>query len=245
MSKVFYKYPKIRGVKDAAAALIEAAKHITSVTFTEKHHGTNGAIVLEVRDGKRAGFYAQSRNRVLDLGSDNFGFCRFVHENVHLIPDSVFHDSKDYNLIIYGEYIGRGIQNAVGISELPQRYFVVFGVYCDFNLDGNAEELPANLDFAYKHYVGSKNPLILCVSNPDLKGVGEIKVKDGDLVELMDQLHFIADAFSVNSPLATALGSPGKGEGIVCRVTQTDIIFKVKGKAYNGEAVPQRYSGTR
>lgn len=93
-----------------------------TLTFngTVKIHGTNAAIV-RYKDGTTK---FQSRERELELTSDNMGFKLYM-SNVDL--DFLFAGIKfnDY-IAVYGEWCGKGIQKGVAVSELP-RMFVIFG----------------------------------------------------------------------------------------------------------------------
>jgi len=100
-----------------------------TVTYigTVKLHGTNSSVIIKA-DGN---IVTQSRNRILTVDSDNAGFARFIDESIGhqtLVDwrrDNVASDDRD--LIIYGEWCGRGIQKGVGISNLP-KMFVIFQV---------------------------------------------------------------------------------------------------------------------
>lgn len=79
------------------------------ITITEKLDGTNAAIRFE--PGELEGTYAvtaQSRNRVIRPGSDNYGFASWVHENAQEL----------YALLgpglHFGEWWGIGINRGYG-----------------------------------------------------------------------------------------------------------------------------------
>lgn len=73
---------------------------------TEKLDGTNASIHLDEEGNVRVG----SRNRWIEPGDDNFGFARWVHDNLEelrqLGPGSH-----------YGEWWGKGIQRGYGLEE--------------------------------------------------------------------------------------------------------------------------------
>lgn len=97
-----------------------------SYTGTVKLHGSNGGIrrsegVIEV----------QTRNNVIDLTTDNFGFAHFIDalalDDLHDLFDRIGTDPDD-DITIFGEWIGKGIQKGTAISKLD-RQFVIFGAY--------------------------------------------------------------------------------------------------------------------
>lgn len=86
-----------------------------------KLHGTNGGIRVEA-DGT---VVAQSRNSDLTLNKDNAGFARWVFENQEAFAAMTQDDS---DIVIYGEWAGRGIQSGDAVTKLDSRYFFVFGI---------------------------------------------------------------------------------------------------------------------
>jgi len=138
MCPVFIPFPSINQFK----AVIKRARSTAdwnkvpypTIKFvgTVKIHGTNGGVVRPV-GGTADDIYAMSRERLLSLESDNFGFAAFVQRNAsnfdaiinraqHIRPDAVGKFVQ-----IYGEWCGAGIQKKVGVSNLPKT-FVIFAV---------------------------------------------------------------------------------------------------------------------
>ena len=96
-----------------------------------KLHGTNAAINFS-----RETVYAQKRNHIVSFRDDkypsdgHFGFTNFVAEN---FPDDVFalnnyHGITANNVIVYGEWCGKGIQKGVASSQVEQKFFAIFAV---------------------------------------------------------------------------------------------------------------------
>lgn len=76
-------------------------------TITEKIDGTNGQIFIHP-DG--VNFNVGSRNRWITPDQDNFGFARWVHENIaDLLTLGPGHH--------FGEWWGLGIQRGYGLKE--------------------------------------------------------------------------------------------------------------------------------
>ena len=86
----------------------------TSVIYRSKCklHGMNMAI--QVYDNN---VICQSRDTILSLSNDLKGFAKFVSERD-------FSLAKDH--IIYGEWVGPGIQSDVAVSNIPNKVFAVF-----------------------------------------------------------------------------------------------------------------------
>jgi len=94
-------------------------------TGTVKTHGTNAGIGLTT-EGE---VYAMSRNNIITPLGDNAGFATWVEAEKVYLKDILlaaqtlarsFH--KDSKVYIYGEWIGKGVQNRVGISTLPKQW---------------------------------------------------------------------------------------------------------------------------
>lgn len=107
---------------------------------TVKLHGTNAG----VRFNDDGTITAQSRNRSLSVENDNFGFAKFVQEREDILkkirPDNV--------AVLFGEFVGKGIQQKVALSQC-ERHWVIFGA---FDSDGNEVPIPQHrLSFANAH----------------------------------------------------------------------------------------------
>jgi hypothetical protein len=87
-----------------------------------KLHGTNAGIQI-YQDGR---VIAQSRTNELNhyTGNDNAGFAKWVESNAakwHRVSEDT-----DEDMVIFGEWIGPGIQKGVAVSEIPKKCFAVF-----------------------------------------------------------------------------------------------------------------------
>ena len=86
-----------------------------------KLHGTNAGIKI----CSDSTFVAQSRNRVLSIGSDNAGFAFWAETH----KDYFMYIKEDENdLVIFGEWCGGNIQTGVALSEIKEKFFAVFEV---------------------------------------------------------------------------------------------------------------------
>lgn len=115
---IFYSFPKICQFHEISSYVKEnnILGDNTNVTYHAKVklHGTNCAIV------KSNGIvYAQSRTKVITPKDDNFGFAKFVETlDLSKVQD---------NIVIYGEWAGKTIQNNVACSQVD-KFFAVFAI---------------------------------------------------------------------------------------------------------------------
>jgi hypothetical protein len=93
------------------------------ITITEKLDGTNGCLII--RDGELVG--VQSRNRMIKVGDDNFGFAAWAYGNAALLGSI----GDGYH---YGEWVGPGIQS--NQHNLEDKAFFLF------NTDRPLDTLP-------------------------------------------------------------------------------------------------------
>lgn len=107
--------------------------------YTEKINGTNAAVVVErvsdavhprywhdasasvVVDGDMYALAAQSRNRIITPGDDNFGFALWVNQNAENLV-KVLGVGRHF-----GEWWGSGIQGGYGLPK-GERRFSLFNV---------------------------------------------------------------------------------------------------------------------
>jgi len=107
--------------------------------YTEKINGTNAAVVIERyfpgqneedrllaldvvgRDGVLYLVSAQSRNRFIFPGDDNFGFAKWVYDNASALVELLGEGRH------FGEWWGSGIQGGYGLPK-GERRFSLFNV---------------------------------------------------------------------------------------------------------------------
>lgn len=101
-----------------------------------KLHGCNVA-VGRTTDGD---LYAQSRNRIITPGDDQYAFAAFVRDNEPFF-------TLEPGEMVYGEWCGRGINQGAAICNIDRRVFVAFaGRGTDGNLYCAEEDLLACVD---------------------------------------------------------------------------------------------------
>lgn len=88
------------------------------VVITEKIDGTNAAIII-TEDGEVG---AQSRNRLITVGDDNYGFASWVDRNKDALVKMLGPGRH------FGEWWGAGIQRGYGLTGSDKR-FSLFDVH--------------------------------------------------------------------------------------------------------------------
>lgn len=199
-----------QGKDEEGKPIYQHLSNYPTVTFrgTVKLHGTNSSIV-RYKDGTTE---FQSRERVLSLEKDNMGFYSAMKPKD---LDWLFEDFdfQDY-VAIYGEWIGRGVQSGVALSQLPDKKFVIFAV----NVDGTYIELSENLrneeQNIYNILQFPTNEIDIDFNQPELS--------QNKLIEMTVK---VADC----CPVGKYFGVEGLGEGIVfSAVGYPSLKFKSK-----------------
>lgn len=91
----FKPWPKIVRIENKRAPV-----------FTEKLDGTNACIAI----GEDGSFHCQSRNKIIGIHDDNYGFANWVEAN----KEEVLKLGPGYH---FGEWWGFGIQRGYGMTE--------------------------------------------------------------------------------------------------------------------------------
>jgi RNA ligase len=86
---------------------------------TVKLHGSNASV--RFTNGE---IIPQSRNRVLSVGDDNFGFAAFVEKNKDIFKSMT---PRNGDLTFYGEWCGGSVQPKVALEQL-EKHFVIFSM---------------------------------------------------------------------------------------------------------------------
>lgn len=201
-----------------------------------KLHGTNAGVQVH-DDGT---IIPQSRTTELTLENDNASFARWVMYNKEAWSVAKGH-------IIYGEWIGPGIQKGVAVSEIPKKCFAVFAARI---IGENAEHRPDALfvepDVLTKLVKGIPDTYVL-PWHKDSTGA-DVGVEINWLAgndDLEHEVKFInAHVMGVeeNDPWVQAtFGVKGTGEGLVFYPTSQEhlgltsfnnLVFKAKGEKH-------------
>lgn len=147
------------GKDEEGNAIYDNTRTVPTLKFqgTVKLHGSNGGVVLNVpsHDPSTWNFQYQSRERILTLDQDNSAFmlnmsthedifARFFEEILETSPVQTV-----YQVGIFGEWVGQGIQKGVAVSELP-KMFVIFGIRVKYRESDEEKSLWLDLN-EWKH----------------------------------------------------------------------------------------------
>ena len=235
---------------------------------TTKLHGTCSSVVLDY-SGMYPQIYAQSRERVLSIESDNYGFAAFVHKNKDLFFDALV---KSFNLefpcpddtnkiIFYGEWAGQGVQKGVGISNIPKSLFI----FAIKTVSGEGEN-------EVTQWYSSERLMASTIFNDYLKTLNDNNIYfidqyptweidiDFNKPELaQNRLVELTNAVEQECPVSKSFGFENTvGEGIVWKAVHNDnfntsgLMFKVKGKKHSeskvktlAEVDPEKVAGQK
>lgn len=240
--KQFFPYPKIENfqnfiktykAKQAFIGLTENNEPIfekallenVNLVGTVKLHGTNAGVTV-FPDGE---IYIQKRSAAMKLsivnGPAHFGFMQFVFDNQQWFLKA-YEDVKKLSevenpiITFFGEWAGPGIQKGVGISQIPDKKFFIFGV--QEQTTGKwipLSTIPYNTFNERIWYINMFQKFYVDANMNDAAG-------------LLEQLNTITLEVEKECPVAKEFGISGIGEGIVWTGYDSNnnfIRFKVKG----------------
>lgn len=205
---------------------------------TVKLHGTNAGVSFN----KESGMWAQSRENIITPEHDNAGFAFFAHshetEFLRLFLEVATKEDIDINkntISIYGEWVGKGIQKGVGISNIEKSFFI-FGVKITPHT-GTEEELKANPSYwVESSYLQNTDVRIYNIEDFQTYEI-EIDFNMPQLVQ--NKLSDLTIAVEEQCPVAKHFGLEGIGEGIVWSIEFNGVVhrFKVKGEKHSSSKV--------
>lgn len=190
-----------------------------------KLHGTNAGVRMK-KDGQ---LIAQSRERDITVGDDNAGFAAFVVRNADMIRQ--FMQERDAE-VIFGEWIGPGIQKNVAINQLAARQFVMFGLVKDSVLFDYQIGLYVFCEGEVKCVVPRNETIDIDFNTPDA---------------IVPALERLTAEFENECPYAKEFGISGIGEGLVWSAAihsfspwfehRDQLRFKTKGEKHGNKSV--------
>lgn len=237
------------GKDEDGKAIYDSSRTLPALTFRgeTKLHGTNGAVCFDTRTNE---FYAQSRERILSMESDNAGFNFFVQANkttfMNMITEYFKGDLPEGIISIYGEWAGPGIQKGVAISQIPLKSFFIFGLKVSTFPDGDdAEPTVYWLDHtAQTERIGGSEIILknnlMSIYNMDQFQTWSIEVDLNRPELIVNELIQLTEHVEAECPVGRFFGISGTGEGIVwsTNLGQNDVIrFKVKGEKHSSSKV--------
>jgi tRNA-binding EMAP/Myf-like protein len=170
-----------------------------------KLHGTNAGVQI-LKDGT---VKAQGRNRVLTLKDDNLGFASWVTAKQDYFK--VLAGPQD--MVIYGEWCGRGIQKGVAISGIDRKILAVFAIQFGLGRESRSRLL---VDPSCIRRMLPEHPDILVLPWHDVTGK-VLKWGDRQNLELRAaEINLEVAEVEKNDPwVSRTFGVDGTGEGLV------------------------------
>ena len=205
-------------------------KPIITFKGTVKLHGTNAGVSYNALSG----MWAQSRENIITPQHDNAGFAFFAYSNetelLRLFFDVAAKEDIDLHkntISIYGEWVGKGIQKGVGITNLPKSFFI-FGVKVTPHTE-TEEELRANPAYwVDSFYLRDNDKGIYNIEDYTTYSI-DIDFNMPQLVQ--NDLSELTIAVEEECPVAKSFGFPNTiGEGIVFSSDYKGVAYKFKSK---------------
>lgn len=216
------KYHSTESFRHLVKGLKKQEKYpVLNFRGTVKLHGSN--LGIHYHNGK---LQPQSRNQLISVGSDNYGFAKYVEDNKADF-ESFFNalatmwGRNDFTL--YGEWIGPGIQDKVAIGKLPDKQWVIFSGW-----DRDTKSY-----FDISEYYEILTIPILHVYNVYQVPAYRVRVDFKNPNAALETLQTFTDEVENQCPWAARFGVEGIGEGIVWTCVEdyadSDLWFKTKG----------------
>lgn len=211
---------------------VPAQYKVTSpVTYrgTVKLHGSNSGVICTDDS-----LQAQSRNRTLEVDSDNMGFAAFVRDQTDAIMEiqrglrNQHGIGASKKIVLYGEWIGPGIQNGMATCKLPAKQWVLFAVKV---VDGDNKDYADILPKLGDTYAEAG---IYTIHDVPTYEITVDFSKQESKEAALKKAEALTDAVEEACPWGKRFGIDGMGEGIVWVPTgehwgNDDLYWKSKG----------------
>lgn len=211
-----------------------------------KLHGTNAAVQC-LANGT---IVAQSRTNIITPQNDNAGFARWVHENEKFWKTEPY--TPRNNMILFGEWIGPGIQKGVAVSEIPKKCFAVFAARSmDPSMPDYLVTEPKHLaqmvegipdTYVLPWYRTSFRDPILGECTAEVVSIIDWSRSAEELIAQAERINKWVHAVEDNDPWVEAtFGIKGTGEGLVFYPVSekhlgltnfNNLVFKAKGEKH-------------
>ena len=206
-------------------------KPILTFKGTVKLHGTNAGVCFNNIEG----LWIQSRENIITPLKDNAGFATFIESKkqilIHYLKNFSIENKIDLDLntiSIYFEWVGKGIQKGVSISEIEKSAFVIGIKITPFN------ETPA-------YWIDSKTFKLISEKIYNIEDYKTFEIEIDFNNPLLSQNKIIDFTLEVEDecPVAKEFGFSGVGEGIVFSYYKdgTRLMFKSKGEKHSKSKV--------
>lgn len=204
----------------------------TAMPFTGsvKLHGCNMGVSKEA-----AGYIGQSRNRQVTLDDDHNGIAAFIDRTPVEVWDKLFShfDQSSGIVTIFGEWVGKGVQSGVAISELD-KHFVIFGASVESSDVKDEDGFPICTYFDVPEYVSAHDHGIRHIAEA---GLFHVKLDMTDPESCNKILTDITLYVEQQCPYASMFNVEGIGEGVVWKwdidPCDSDLWFKTKGDKHS------------
>jgi len=227
----FVPFPHIESLKHLDRNLRRSGSYAelpATLTYrgTVKLHGTNAGIRQLEPDGD---LYVQSRNRMISVASDNFGFAAFVEQQTRPLKglfaklrEALPLDRAGAPCTLFGEWCGCGIQKDVAVGTLP-KFFAIFAVRVD----------ETYWDLASLPDLQAVDARVYSVLQ---FGTYHLQLSSCDVMAGKAEIERATAAVCERCPAGLLLSAVGRGEGIVwqCldRLGDAELWFKSKGEEF-------------
>jgi len=224
------------GLDDNGEAIYDQSKPKPILKFkgTIKLHGTNAGVSYNKIDG----IWAQSRENIITPESDNAGFAFFVKCKqdifISLIEELSITNNIDLSentITLYMEWVGKGIQKNVAISNIEKSAFIFGAKITPRPKDENDKPLA--------YWVDSS---LVKSSENNIYNIEDYKMYFIDIdfsIPQLSQNKIIEMTIEVENecPVGKAFGYEGIGEGLVF-----SHVFE-NGKVYRFKSKGERHAG--
>jgi hypothetical protein len=218
------------GLDEEGEAIYDIGKPKPVLTFegTVKLHGTNFGVCYNAIDG----LWVQSRENIITPQSDNAGSAFFVESNRETFLDLFAKvmitnnlDMEKNTISIYAEWVGKGIQKGVAISNIDKSMFII-GVKISPFLKDEEDKTPA-------YWVGFdylRDPEKRVFNIRDYKKFS-IDIDFNNPAAIQNKLIEMTLEVEEECPVGKEFGFIGIGEGIVfTHETDGGVIYRFKSK---------------
>lgn len=213
-------------IDENGEAVMDRSAKMPKISYrgTVKLHGTNAAV--QVHDNY---IVTQSRNNIITPENDNAGFARWAHSIPFSTWDALRKQITDKNIVLFGEWAGKGVQPKVAIAEV-EKFFAIFAAR-----DINEE----NGWFSIRNLNTPKDYRIYNVYD---FGSYTIDIDFENPAEDVNKMNELTLAVEKECPAGKYFGVSGIGEGIVWRPMEAEYNdsrywFKVKGGEHSNSKV--------
>lgn len=218
------------GLDENGEAIYDTSRPKPVLTFkgTVKLHGTNASVCYN----KENGFWVQSRENIITPERDNAGFAFFANTKIGTFMGlmNVIHlkeniTTSDNTVTIYGEWVGKGIQKGIAISNLEKSFFI-FGVKITPH-PKNEEDKPVSYWVDYSYLKSPENRIY----NIDDYKTYSIDIDFGNPQLSQNTIIDMTIEVENECPVGKAFGYEGIGEGIVfSHMTKNGRYYRFKSK---------------